>query len=340
MKKKLQNLQKLDESPSTSRSWYLLPTLRGDRKILLPFILLLFVSLFVSQRAVEQGSVFGIKTALFEEPILNGQPVEVQKPALYPKKINDIVAPKVSAESAIVIDASSQVVLYQKNQDVRFPPASTTKIMTALVGMEYFKPDDVLIASDSTKIEGSKMGLEDGEKITFGNLLFGLLLNSGNDAAETIARSSPQGRVGFITSMNAKAKELHLDNTNFEDVEGLVSENHYTTALDLARLAAFALKKDEFAKIVATKTKTVSDTSGKNTHKLENINKLLGVVEGVDGVKTGYTEEAGQVLVAAATRNNHTIITVVLRSDDRFLDSKNLLEWAFANYSFTEVTVL
>lgn len=311
-----------------------------DKKILLPFGVLLFLSLFVSQRAVEQGSVFGIQTGFFETETIYKEPLDVSKPALYPKKITQVAAPYVSAEAAIVIDADSQVVLFEKNQDVRFPPASTTKIMTALVGMEYFAFNDVLEASESVNAKGSKMGLKEGEKMTFENMLFGLLLNSGNDAAETIARESPQGLDGFIARMNEKASELHLENTHFEDVTGLASENHYTTALDLARLASYALKESEFAKIVGTKAKVVSDISGSYIHELENVNKLLGVVEGVDGVKTGYTQEAGQVLVAAATRNTHTIITVVLRSEDRFLDSRNLLEWAFSNFSFTEATAL
>jgi D-alanyl-D-alanine carboxypeptidase (penicillin-binding protein 5/6) len=313
--------------------------LLGYKRILIFLAAFLFFFLLISQREVERGSVFGVQTSFFERPVLRADPFTLPTPALYPKKATDVSPPSVSAQSAIVLDATSQVILYKKNEDVRFPPASTTKIMTALVGMEYFQPSDILSVNGSTNVEGSTMKLVEGERMTFENLLFGLLLNSGNDAAETIAQNSPGGRDGFIARMNEKAGQLHLENTHFEDVTGIAFENHYTTALDLARLASAALQNGIFARIVATKAKTVSDVSGRYLHNLENINKLLGSVAGVEGVKTGYTEEAGQVLVAAATRNGHTIISVVLRSQDRFLDSTNLLEWAFANYTFTEATL-
>lgn len=312
-----------------------------DWKILLGVFTVLFISLFVSQKVLfssaESGVIFGIQTDFFEKPFIQSSPVTPLKPANYPKKITNIDAPEISAKSAIVMDVASQVVLYGKEPDTRLLPASTTKIMTAILAMDYFQPDDVLIVPKFT-IEGAKMGLIAGEEISFESLLYGLLLNSGNDAAETIAANSPLGKAAFITAMNKKANELSLFHTHFNNVTGLEGVDHYTTALDLARLASFARKNSEFAKIVATKKFVVTDVSGRLVHPLENVNKLLDVVAGADGVKTGFTEEAGQVLVAAATRNSHTILTVVLKSDDRFLDSKNLLEWAFANHEFVQAT--
>ncbi len=316
---------------------------RLDRKLLFLLLLTVFISFFVSQKSLfvitSTGVVFGIKTKALEEPVINSSPISLPDPSFYPKKITDAPAPYVSAASAIVIDADSQVILYQKNQDVRFPPASTTKIMTALVGMDYFKLDDILQVPQITT-EGVKIGLVSKEQISFESLLYGLLLNSGNDAAETIAKNVPGGLDAFVLNMNIKAKELNLINTHFVDTTGMAFENHYTTAIDLARLASVALKNQELVKVVATKRMTVSDVTGAHVYNLENLNKLLSEVAGADGIKTGYTEEAGQVLVAAATRDKHTIVTVVLKSEDRFLDSKNLLEWAFANYTFTPATTL
>lgn len=316
---------------------------RLDRKLLIVLLLTVFISFFISQKNLfvitASGVVFGIKTKVLEEPVINSSPISVPDPSFYPKKTTDIPAPDVSAASAIVIDANSQVVLYQKNQNVRFPPASTTKIMTALVAMDHFNFYDILVVPQITT-EGVKIGLVSEEQISFESLLYGLLLNSGNDAAETIAKNAPNGYDGSIVNMNEKAKELNLINTHFVDATGMAFENHYTTAIDLGRLASFALKNQELAKIVATKRMTVSDVTGAHVYNLENLNKLLSEVAGADGIKTGYTEEAGQVLVAAATRDEHTIITVVLKSEDRFLDSKNLLEWAFANYTFTPAIAL
>lgn len=308
-----------------------------DPRLLILLVLILLISLFVSQNSLDssqKGFIFGVKTDLFEEPTIAPNPMYVPNPAFYPRKIESSVqVPDITAQAAIVIDVASQVVLYEKNAQTRLLPASTTKIMTALVGMDYFNLNDVLVVPQLTTT-GAKMGLIPAEQITLENLLYGLLLNSGNDAAETIAKNSPNGDSGFVEAMNAKAKELHLTNTHFQDVAGLASENHYTNALDLARLATFALKNEKFAKIVATKRIMVTDIFGKNVHDLKNLNKLLGEVAGVIGMKTGFTEEAGQVLVVAATRDAHTIVTVVLKSDDRFADTKALLEWAFANHEF------
>lgn len=303
-----------------------------DRKLLLLFIALLLLSFVAAQTYALRGSVFGSTTNIFEKPTILSSPVALSQPALYPKKVTNEPPPSVSAQSALVIDVPSQVVLYEKNQDVRFPAASTTKIMTALVGTDYFTPDTVLPVP-AFSIEAAKMGLVEGEQITFENLLYGLLLSSGNDAAETIARQSVLGREGFIAKMNEKARVLHLGNTYYGDPTGLSVANH-TSALDLARLASHVLKNPTLSEIVATKSKVVSDISGEHVHELENLNKLLGEVEGVMGLKTGFTQEAGQVLVTAAARNGHTIVTVVLKSEDRFLDSRNLLEWAFANFTF------
>lgn len=334
--------KKVNKKPVTSVKGFFRDLFLIDRKLWVPIVIVFFTSLFISQGFIRdvasQGTVFGIKTDPFEKPVVSSSPISVPDPALYPKKTTDVAAPDVSADSAIVMDVSSQVVMYEKNSDVRFPSASTTKIMTALVGLDQFGLADVLTAP-LLPVEGAKMKLVAGEQIAFENMLYGLLLASGNDAAVAIAYNSPGGIDGFVDEMNKKAAELNLVNTYFADPTGLSSED-YTTALDLSRLASFALKNETLAKIFSTREKTVTDITGSFVHPLENLNKLLGSVVGAAGVKTGYTEEAGQVLVAAAIREGHTIVTVVLKSQDRFLDSKNLLEWAFTNHRFTPPTLL
>lgn len=257
--------------------------------------------------------------------------------ALYPKKKADAsTIPLLSAKSAIVIDVDSQVVVYSQNEEEFYKPASTTKMMTALVGIETYNPQQILTVK-TYPVEGSDMGLVKGEQITFENLLYGMLLNSGNDAAVAIADNYPGGYAAFINRMNEKAKELHLNHTHFQNPDGLEDPNHYSSAIDLARLASIALKNKLFAKVVSTEYKTATDITGTYVHPLHNLNKLLGEFQGTIGVKTGFTEEAGQVLVAAATRQGHTLVSVVMKSDDRFADSEALLNWAFASFSYVQV---
>lgn len=233
--------------------------------------------------------------------------------------------PVISARSALILDVSTNSIVFSKNPNFRFTPASTTKIMTALVSLNYYKTEDVLTVGTETII-GSKMYLVSGEKITVENLLYGLLLNSGNDAAYTLAQNYPGGLEEFINKMNQTAKELKLSNTHFVDPAGIDDEGNYTTALDLSNLAKTALQNPVFAKIVATQEKTVFDTTGGLKHELKNLNKLLWDVPGVAGVKTGFTEKAGGVLVTLL-KNQRQFLFVVFRSDDRFTDTKNLIDW-------------
>jgi len=231
--------------------------------------------------------------------------------------------PAVSAKGAIVMDGASKVVLYAKNPDLRFTLASTTKIMTAITALDYFSLRDEMIVKSSL-FEGSVVGFKQGEKVTFENLLYGMLLPSGNDAALTIAVNFPGGEKELVKIMNENAQKWKLESTHFEDTSGL-DDGNYTTPLDLARLAAIAIQNPEFAKVVSTKDKVITDISGKNVYELNNLNKLLGF-NGVNGIKTGYTEEAGQVLVTSESFTQdadvHTVVIVVMGSEDRFLDTR------------------
>lgn len=228
-----------------------------------------------------------------------------------------------SAQAYIILDNNSQTILISKNEHLRFSMASTTKIMTALTALESFKLDDILTVKEA-RVEGSKVGLVWGEKMSLENLLYGMLLPSGNDAAVTIAQNYIGGEKAFIEKMNQNARNLHLVNTHFSDASGLDDDGDYTTALDLARLASMAMKNPIFSRIVNTKYAVIANSDGTRTYPINNLNKLLGT-DGIDGIKTGFTEEAGGVLVTSKKENGHNIILVVMKSDDRFLDTENLL---------------
>lgn len=242
--------------------------------------------------------------------------------------------PQISAAGAIIMDADSKTVLYAKNPDLRFSTASTTKIMTALTALKFFKLNDVLIVKQATD-EGSVLGLREGQQFTFENLLYAMLLPSANDAALAISQNYPGGELAFIDKMNEQAKGLLLFNTHYSDPAGLEDSGDYTTPFDLARLASFAVLNKDIKKIVATKQIVIYDVNG-NSYSIENLNKLLGI-EGVNGVKTGFTEEAGQVLVTSKIEKGKTIIIVVMGSKDRFADTSKLLDLVSNNLTYLSI---
>lgn len=239
--------------------------------------------------------------------------------------IDNNLAPAISAKGAIVIDRNSQVILYQKNANLILPPASTTKIMTALVALDYYKPDDILSVKTAT-VEGSVLGISQNEKFRFEDLLYAMLLPSANDAALAIAENYPGGEKEFVKKMNEKAKEFHLLSTAFADPIGLEDNKDYTSSLDLARLSSIALENSEFSKVVATKNITIRSFDGKD-YFLYSLNKLLDL-PGINGIKTGTTEGAGQVLVTSKKiANGQDLIIVVMQSQDRFADTEILLNY-------------
>jgi D-alanyl-D-alanine carboxypeptidase len=191
--------------------------------------------------------------------------------------------PILSAQAALAVDIDSGVTLYEREPDKLLLPASTTKIVTALVAMAAY-PDNAILEVKNIKVEGQKMGLVNGETMKVEDLLYGLLVYSANDAAEVLAQNYPGGRDSFVEAMNAKATELHLENTSFLNPTGLDGNGHVTTARDLIRVATLAMKNPEFARIVGTKQAVVKSENGKIVHRLRNIYELLGVVVGVLGV--------------------------------------------------------
>jgi serine-type D-Ala-D-Ala carboxypeptidase (penicillin-binding protein 5/6) len=245
-------------------------------------------------------------------------------------------APILSAKGALVIDRDSLVSLYEKNPALRFSPASTTKIMTALVALDYFEPDDILTIYDAG-VEGASINLSKNEKLTFENLLFAMMLPSANDAAKAIADNYPGGEKAFVREMNRKAKDLGLKATHFEDPIGLTDQKDYTTPSDLARLASIAMNNSKFREVVKTKNRTITNTNGK-VYDLENLNILLDIPE-VNGVKTGFTEEAGQVLVTSikVAGTDKELIIVVMQSEDRFGDTQTLLNFLRNNVTYLSI---
>jgi len=239
------------------------------------------------------------------------------------------------AQAAIVVDKDSGVVIYAKNENLRFSPASTTKIMTALTALDYFKLTDILEVKRIAN-EGSILGLVRGEKMTFLDLLYAMLLPSANDAAFVIAQNYPGEEQGFIEKMNQKAKLLGLNNTHFQDPAGLLDQDDYTTPIELARLASVSLDNKIFSQIVSTKYRFISDINGINTYLLLNRNKLLGV-DGISGIKTGFTDEAGGVLVSSKAENGHALIIVVMKSEDRFGDTLKFASYLSLNLTYLSI---
>lgn len=244
--------------------------------------------------------------------------------------------PVLSAQGALAVDLDSGVSLYEKNPDAPLLPASTTKIVTALVSLDTYSLDQVLTVG-KVSVDGQKMGLFQGEQMKFENLLYGLLVYSANDAALVLAQDYPDGYDAFISAMNAKAKDLSMTNSHFDNPVGLDTDNQRSTARDLIRASEVAMRDPEFAKIVGTKSVSVTDVTGKITYNLNNINELVGSVPGVMGVKTGWTENARENLVTYIVRNGHKVMVAVLGSQDRFGETKELIDWIFTNYQWTEV---
>lgn len=258
---------------------------------------------------------------------------------IYPVVKQDTVAaaPQLNATAAAVIDMNSGRILYEKNARVRKAMASTTKIMTAIVAIENADlEEEVTVSKRAAEVRGSVINLRAGEKLKMEELLYGLMLNSGNDAAVAIAEHVGGSVEEFCEMMNRKAVSLGAVNTHFTSPHGLDMPEHYTTALELANITAYALRNPIFNSLVSKKQMNITNRS------LYNTNELLDAYPGVDGVKTGYTGQAGRCLVTSATKNQMRIITVVLGSPTRTAraqSSTNLLNYAFKNYQLNTLSL-
>lgn len=235
--------------------------------------------------------------------------------------------------SEIVMEASSLRVLKGSDIDLRLPMASTTKIVTAIVVIENCELDKkVKIPKAAVGIEGSSIYLREGEELTVKELLYGLMLRSGNDAAVALAVHCAGSIEKFAEMMNLKAKSLGLKNSNFTNPHGLNDPNHYTSAYDLAVFAAYGMNNPVFKEIAGTKNITISGNNEEETRYLHNKNKILATYSGGNGIKTGYTKVAGRCLAAASLRDGMQVVSVVLNKYDMWERSAALMDYAHDNY--------
>ncbi|HEX5480099.1 MAG TPA: D-alanyl-D-alanine carboxypeptidase family protein [Dehalococcoidia bacterium] len=244
---------------------------------------------------------------------------------------NAAPAPAVTARNAVVIDGDTGRVLYGLSEHERRPPASTTKIMTAILAIEHGDLGRTVVSDvdGSTMTDSSIMGLRIGVPITIEDLLYGLMLPSGNDAALVLAENTSGSVPAFVDAMNQKAAALGLRDTHFVNPHGLDNPDHYSSAYDLAWMARYGMNNPEFAKIVGTQYWHLAPPSDYDLH---NGNSLLATYPGADGVKIGWTDAAGWTLVASAVRDGHRLFVAVLDTQDRDADATALLDWAFGNF--------
>ena len=243
-----------------------------------------------------------------------------------------------SAKSAILINALTNEVIYEKNAYEKRGMASTTKIMTALLTIERGNLHKTYVAKDEdVRIEGTSIGLKEGDRITLETLVQGMLLESGNDAANVSARVIGKSRKKFVSLMNQKAKEIGMENTCFKNPSGLTEEGHFSTAYDMALLGSFAIKNKQFRDICSLSSIRVSYGNPEYQRTFKNHNKLLNSVEGAFGIKTGFTKASGRCLVSAAERDGVTLVAVTLSAPDDWNDHKKLFEYGFEKVKIYEM---
>ena len=287
------------------------------KKIMLGIIMMIIIS---SSICLADDKIEEVNTINFKQTIQTASSIEKE--------------PKINARAAVVIDRNTKEVLYGKNETSQRAMASTTKIMTAMVVIQNTNLDNIVtISKKAAGTGGSRLKLKAGDKISVKDLLYGLMLRSGNDAAVALAEYVGGSTQEFAELMNQNAENIGLANTHFITPHGLDSQQHYTTAYELAILADYALQNEVFSQIVNTKTATITINGVSRT--IHNTNELLGNLNGVYGVKTGFTNGAGRCLVTSIKRENLDLICVVLGADtkkDRTRDSINLIEYTFKNY--------
>lgn len=270
--------------------------------------------------------IIAFNREMFNEEIVP-QPIKIQS---IPRARTPPPA-EVTAEGIYIVELESFTPLYEKNANTQFFPASTTKVITALVAADLYDPNKIITVQVGTT-EGQIMELVQGERITAENLLYGILVQSGNDAAYALAYE--HGYDAFIQLMNDKAQSLHMTNTYFENPAGLDNPNQVTSPFDLALAARELIQNPMLRKMVSTKEIIISDVDYKKFHTLTNVNKLLGEVQGLGGLKTGYTELAGENLVSFYRKDNHDYIIVLLKSQDRFADTTAIVNWLNTSVEF------
>lgn len=268
-----------------------------------------------------------------------------------PQGISFADSPSVASESAVLMDWVTGTVLFEKNPDTKLYPASTTKVMTGILAIEYLDPEQIVTISQTAidiDRDGSNIGLLWNEEISVSNLIYGLLVSSANDAANALAENVSGNIEEFVKLMNAKAKELGMSNTNFVNTHGYHNDNHYTTARDLAVLCRYAMQNEMFRHVVGTAQYEIAPTNKyEEVRPLSNNNALINPNKGwthhyspAKGIKTGHTSVAGACLTAYAEKDNMKLISVTMKapsSPESFVDTKNLFEYGFNNFSHFEL---
>lgn len=269
------------------------------------------------------------KLAKFTLPLVFGLFALIYLPALLAKAD---APPQISAVAAVVIDQASGKVLYDKDMNAEHYPASTTKVLTALLTLENMDIDDkITLPEDYVNVGETSIGLKAGARQTVEELLMALMLYSANDAGQALAIGVAGTEEAFVEMMNQRVSALGLQHTHFCNPHGLHNEDHYTSAYDLAMIARVAMDNPEFRRIVTTDSFTVRKLNGEDNFTVGNRNGLLSQYEYADGIKTGYTRQAGNCIVASATKNDMQLIVVVLNSPNIYEESQALLEWGFDN---------
>lgn len=270
---------------------------------------------------------------IFAAGILTIFLLTIQRPV--PVARGESAEPQITARSAILIEASTGRVIWEKNADEEHYPASTTKMMTGILGLESLPPhSEVFISPNAAGTEDCFLAIHAGERLTAEELITGMLMVSDNGAAVAVAEQV-DGSVGaFAKRMNAKAKELGMNHTHFANPNGLPNPDHHSTVRDMAKLAQYVMQNKKFREIVGQKDRTISWTFPKNKRlAVSNSNKLLGHYEGITGIKTGWTQISGGCLAASAKRNGVELIAVLMQTptpDDRFSDARKILDYGFS----------
>ena len=315
----------------------------GKAVKLLFFLLFIIVTAFIILRPyfIASGSKQSILSPIpdFLSLIKNNEvsSLNLWLPSLDNTVTASIRKPEIDGKSALLYDLTTKKFLYLKNPKEKLPMASLTKIMTAIVALEKPRKNNQYLVTDADLVGEDVMGLTSGETLSLKELFYGLVLHSGNDAAETLANTYPGGRTQFIKAMNEKVKTLGLTDTNFTNPTGLEGDgSQYTTAYDLLVMTNYALNSyPMFADVVSTFDYNIEATSTHKTYYLENETNLLSSYPGVKGVKTGYTPEAGLCLVTYLDYDGHKIIGVLLNSDNRIKDMKELLDFGLISEGIT-----
>lgn len=246
--------------------------------------------------------------------------------------------PIVTAPSYILVDVNTNKILVGQNENNKIYPASITKLVTALTALNIYPLNEVITINEEYS-EGKNMELKLGEKITVESLVDALLVYSANDAAFTLAKHHSQGISGFVQQMNLLVDKYNLQNTHFVNFDGLQNENHFSSVYDLSQIGRLAIQNPTIKEIVKTKEITVSNIDNTIQHHLISTNELLDVVPEIEGLKTGWTPEAKDCFIGLINLNGHYLISVVAQSDDRFSDTKTIIDWAKKNIYWQEVSI-